>query len=171
MLLWCLFVSQPVNAQAHLDTARTYVGVKEKTGHNDGYFVEKFLSSVKRKKGDAWCAAFVSYCLTQTKVKVPTIRSGLARDFKLKNSIAAKDVLRGKVTIPPGTLIIWQNGTTITGHVGIVISWQKASGTTVEGNTSSGRKGSQADGDGVYVRQRTIQPGNYFRITSFTLVK
>jgi hypothetical protein len=55
------------------------------------------------------------------------------------------------------------------GHVGFVVEWRGKSGTTVEGNTSSGLKGSQNDGDGVYMRKRTINPYSYFRITDFTI--
>jgi len=88
----------------------------------------------------------------------------------LKTSIKANDVLLGTKIIPDGSLIIWEKGSTISGHIGFVEKWNKISGKTIEGNTSSGKVGSQSDGDGVYVRTRYIEPANYFRITSFTLV-
>lgn len=156
----------------HLDTAFSYVGTKEKTGKNDGKIVEMFLKSVGRTKGDAWCAAFVSYCMINSKVIYPTKFSGLARTFKTNKSIKASDVLFGVIKIKPGTLLIWEKGSTISGHVGFVISQVgKNKFNTIEGNTSSGTSGSQSDGDGVYKRSRVIQPANYFRITSFTEVK
>lgn len=170
MLLCFLCASLPLSAQPHLDTAKSYLFVREKTGKNDGYYVEKFLKYVGRKKGDSWCAAYVSYCLGVSKVSYPTVKSGLARSFKLKSSIKANDVLLGRITIPPGSIVIWEKGSTIFGHVGFVIKWLTKSGTTIEGNTGSGNTGSQSDGDGVYKRTRYITPGNYFRITSFTLV-
>jgi hypothetical protein len=156
--------------QKCLQVAKSFVGTKEATGHNDGKAVEMFLQSVGRHKGDSWCAAFVSYCLTKANVKDPQVRSGLARSFKLKKSIRARDVMLGIKNIPAGTLVIWEKGKTISGHIGFVKKWWKDSGYTVEGNTSSGQTGSQADGDGVYNRFRKIEPANYFRITSFTLV-
>ena len=167
----------------HLDTAKSYIGTKEKTNHNDGPVVEKFLKSVGRKKGDSWCAAFVSYCLQAAKVLYPRIHSGLARSFKLKNSLKAKDVLIGKYKILPGTIIIWEKGSTVFGHVGFVEKWDEKSGITIEGNTCSDRtylpiskihpvdKPNEYKGDGVYRKNRSIQPGNYFRITCFTPVK
>lgn len=171
-LLLLLLLSSIVNAQKHLDIAQHYVGVKEATGNNDGKEVEMFLHSVGRKKGDSWCAAFVSFCLTQANVKEPKIRSGLARDFKReKKLIMANDVLRGIKKVEPGYIVGWEKGNTIFGHLGFALTnWNKAYGTTIEGNTSSGIKGSQFNGDGVYIRSRIIQPANYFRIVWFVPV-
>ena len=166
----------------HLDTARSYIGTVEKTNHNDGPIVEKFLKSVGRKKGDSWCAAFVSYCLHAGRVSYPRIYSGLARAFKLKSSFKSKDILIGKYKILPGTIVVWEKGQTLFGHVGFVEKWNKQSGITIEGNTS--RDGAlvpmgcpvltsenQSNGDGVYRKRRSIQLGNYFRITCFTPVQ
>lgn len=170
LLCWLLLQSLLLS-QSHLDTAKSYIGIKELTGKNDGLAVEKFLKSVGRKKGDAWCAAFVSYCLIANNVKYPVKMSGLARVFKTKKSIKAKDVLTGRYSIPSGTIIVWERGNTITGHIGFVIEQTgRNKFITVEGNTSSGISGSQNEGDGVYKRIRTIEPANYFRITAFTLV-
>ncbi len=153
----------------YLDTAFSYIGVKEATGRNDGYEVEKFLKSVGRKKGDSWCAAFVSYCLTAVNHPFP-VRSGLARSFVKKKSLLATSVLQGREQVNTGDLIIWQKGNSISGHIGIVAIVDDKKYITIEGNTSSGQKGAQADGDGVYLRERTIQPYNYFRIKWFTKI-
>lgn len=168
-----LFVPQYslLNAQPQLDTAYSYVGLKEATGHNDGYHIEKFLKLVGRKKGDSWCAAFVSYCLEVNNIREPSIRSGLARDFtKSKYVIDAKNVYLDLVKVNSGDLVVWKKGNSIYGHIGFVINWNQTKGTTIEGNTSSGQKGSQSDGDGVYIRNRKIEPMNYFRITWFVRV-
>ncbi len=167
-----LLLSSTVSAQKHLQIAQTYIGTKEATGHNDGEPIESFLRSVGRHKGDSWCAAFVSYCLTVANAKQPAIRSGLAREFKRgKGMIKAVDVLRGTKKVDKGFIVGWEKGETISGHIGFVFTkWNKQYGTTIEGNTSSGEKGSQADGDGVYIRARSIQPANYFRICWFVPV-
>ena len=167
-----LLLSSTVSGQKHLQIAQTYIGTKEATGHNDGEPVESFLRSVGRHKGDSWCAAFVSYCLTVANAKQPMIRSGLAREFKRGNGmIKAVDVLRGTRKVDKGFIVGWEKGETISGHIGFVLTkWNKQNGTTIEGNTSSGERGSQADGDGVYIRSRSIQPANYFRICWFVPV-
>ena len=154
---------------AHLDTARNYVGTKEIV-NNGGYQVEQFLKSVGLQKGFSWCAAFVSYCLDKAKNKFQ-IRSALARKFITSKSIPAIKVLQRRVSIPKGSLVIWEKGKTINGHIGFVNKdWCGKSGETIEGNTSPSSKGSQENGDGVYIKNREIQPYSYFRITHFTLI-
>lgn len=169
--LWLLLLPYwSHNEPRHVTIARSFVGITEKTGHNDGPAIERIIRHGGGAKGASYCAYFVSYCLDSAKVKTPTTRSGLARSFLKKNSILARDVLYGKVKIPQGTIIVWQKGETINGHTGFVDQWGTVSGTTIEGNTSSGQHGSQANGDGIWQRKRSIEPTNYFRITAFTLV-
>ena len=167
LLLFLLLLQSSTFSQTYIDTAFSYVGVHERTGKNDGVEVERFLKSVGRKKGDSWCAAFVSYCLTSVNHSFP-VRSGLARNFVTKKSILATDVLQGRKKVEAGDLIIWQNGNSISGHIGFVIGVEKNFYETIEGNTSSGAKGIQDNGDGVYIKERTIQPYNYFRVKWFT---
>jgi len=157
---------------AHLTLAGSFVGTTELTGNNDGLEVEQFLGAVGLAKGNPYCAAFVSYILDEAPgIKSPTIRTGLASKFITDSSIDAKEVLRGTEAIPDGTIVIWQKGNTIFGHAGFVESQVSTNQfTTIEANTSSGVYGKQSDGDGVWRRQRSIMPGNYFRITRFTRV-
>ena len=161
---------------AHLDTALAYVGTVEHGGSNRGVRVERFLRSVGLGPGQPWCAAFVSYALTAARVHAPldgqgrVIRSGLAARFITARSIRASEALRGVRAVPDGSVVIWRRGSGPFGHAGFAVRWRGARGETVEGNTSSGQNGSQANGDGVWRRTRTIQPGSYFRIVSFTPV-
>jgi hypothetical protein len=160
------YASEQVNT---LNIARGFVGVKEEWGTNRGYWVNRFLLSVKSKPGNQWCAAFVSFCLDSANVQTLRVRSALARSFVRPYSVKATKVIAENMEIPPGAIIVWRRGTTIFGHVGIVEKWRGKTGTTIEGNTSSGVRGSQNDGDGVYRRTRTINPYSYFRITDFTI--
>ena len=161
---------------AHIDTALAYVGTREHGGSNRGVRVERFLRSVGLGPGQPWCAAFVSYVLSAAGVHAPldgqgrVIRSGLAARFITARSIRASEALRGVKTVPDGSVVIWRRGNGPFGHAGFAVRWRGARGETVEGNTSSGTSGSQSNGDGVWRRTRTIQPGSYFRIVSFTPV-
>jgi len=168
-LVFLLLSPQQSSIPNHLKVALSYVGAREATGHNDGEPVETFLRSVGRRKGDSWCAAFVSFCLSRSGVTQPSIRSGLAREFKRGPGLVRSElVLRGCATIASGSIVGWEKGSTISGHIGFVTDqWKGPTGRTIEGNTSSGVKGNQSDGDGVYLRTRTIQPANYFRIMWF----
>lgn len=163
---------QTVDETPHLTFASTYVGTQELTGQNDGPEVERFLESVGLQAGNPYCAAFISYVLDETPdIDKPTIRSGLASHFITDQSIDSKHVLRGVQKIDPGSIVIWQRGNTIYGHAGFVEEQESTNKfATIEANTSSGVYGNQADGDGVWRRSRSIQPGNHFRITRFTPV-
>lgn len=55
------------------------LGVHEATNHNDGARVEEYLHYTGLKRGSAWCAAFVCYCLG--KAGVPNPRSGYCPDL------------------------------------------------------------------------------------------
>lgn len=158
LLLFWLLLQSVQYSQSYVDTALSYVGVKELTGKNDGYEVEKFLKSVGLGKGNHWCAAFVSYCLTAVKYPFP-VRSGLARSFVRKNSlIAAK--FTNSTKVPKGALAIWQRGETIFGHIAIVLEWEGMKGKCVEGNVSNS----------VRILNRKIEPFNFFRIKWFTII-
>ena len=126
---------------------------------------------MKIPQKSSYCAAFVAYCLDSAQVKQPSIRSGMAQAYITRQSISAGKVLRGEVTIPTGSIVIWKRGTTPSGHAGFTtLPWKGVEGYTIEANTSSGLKGSQYNGDGIYQRRRSIQPGAAFRITHFTIV-
>jgi hypothetical protein len=180
MLFGCLLTSsqllsasQTVNqtdGERVRNIAYGFVGTKE-VGNNGGYWVTKFLKSVGLRPGNPWCAAVVSFCLDSADIKTMRVRSGLARHFISKNkTIKATKVLQSNMKIPMGSVVVWRRGTTTFGHVGFVDRWQGASGTTIEGNTSSGRSGNQWNGGGVWHRNRTINPYNHFRITDFALL-
>lgn len=171
LCLWLLTSLQPLSAShSHkvLAIAKGFIGTRE-VGNNGGYWVERFQRCTKSPKGAQWCASFVNFCLDSAGVKgLPFTGSGLARHFATRNkTIKATEVIAKNMQLPPGTIIVWRRGTTPFGHAGIVDTWKGRKGTTVEGNTSSGLKGSQHDGDGVWGRSRAINPTNYFRITDF----
>jgi hypothetical protein len=153
-----------------LAIAKGFIGTKEE-GNNGGYWVARFQRSTRSPKGAQWCASFVNFCLDSAGVKgLPFTGSGLARHFATRNkTIKATEVIAKNMELPPGTIIVWRRGTTPFGHAGIVDKWKGRRGTTVEGNTSSGLRGSQHDGDGVWARSRVINPTNYFRITDFVI--
>jgi len=170
---WLQISSQPLYASLSpkvLLIAKGFIGTKEE-GNNGGYWVRRFQQSTKSPKGAQWCASFVNFCLDSAGVKgLPFTGSGLARHFATRNkTIKATKVIAENMQLPPGTIIVWRRGTTPFGHAGIVDTWQGKKGTTVEGNTSSGKQGSQHDGDGVWARTRTINPTSYFRITDFVV--
>lgn len=176
LLIACIclvtLLSLPSQSQTlnHLEIALQYEG-HEEVSYNSSPFIDHVLRKMKIPQKSSYCAAFVAFCLDSAQVKQPTVRSGMAQAYITKKSISASKVLRGEVTIPTGSIVIWKRGTTPYGHAGFTtLPWKGVEGYTIEANTSSGLRGSQYNGDGIYQRRRSIQPGAAFRITHFTLV-
>lgn len=117
--------------------------------------------------GSPYCAAVGSRALGLVGVKKP--KSGLARNMRTSQTYSAWDVIRGVRQIKEGDGLIWQKGATISGHFGFANKdWKGGSGETVEANTSNGNRGSQSNGDGIYIRKRSLSPTSYFRIVAVT---
>ena len=131
---------------------RGYIGVREKTGKNDGPEVEEFLAHEGLGKGYAWCAAFVSFCLDLAGFK-NTITAWSPTAHNKKALVYDK----GKfLDIPePGhvfTLYYPKKGRI--GHTGFFDGWaDEGIIQTVEGNTNGSKS---REGDGVYVILRPI---------------
>lgn len=145
----------------HLDSALSYVGVKEKTGKNDGKEVEMFLRETGLGKGYAWCASFVSYITRHTKGLITTFRTAVAQKIKTLNDVDIKDVLYAKVAVRPGWVFVMKNGSTAYGHTGFVYTQLTVnSWTTVEGNINNR----------VNTALRQYNPRDYQRIIRFVPV-
>lgn len=147
--------------KASRDSAIAQVGVREKTGKNDGFKVEQYLKSVGRFKGDAYCAAgqywcFYSACLD---LKYPLTEIPI---YKTGSTVTMfnKAIRTGHKIIPVPSnndLIFWRKPNEWKGHVERIIEVLKAGWIkTVGFNTSSGNNGSQDDGEGVYFRKRNV---------------
>lgn len=156
-------------ALSNLDIARKYVNYVE-VPNNRGTFIDYINKRVHNPIGSPYCSAFVSFCVDSSKSN-PNLNTGLATKWITKTSVSALDVFYNKKQIDSTYIVIWQKGKTIFGHVGFiekVLSSNKFQ--TIEANTSSGVRGSQSDGGGIYRRVRSIEPFNYFRIKAFTKV-
>jgi hypothetical protein len=127
--------------------AATQVGVREASGRNDGKEVEAYLAYVGLKKGEPYCAAWVSWVFGQAGYARP--RTGWSPAL-FPASKVTKEVLPGNI------MGIWFPSLNRIGHVGIVERKRKDWCQTLEANTNleGGR-----EGQGVYRRlrhQRTI---------------
>jgi len=139
--------------------------VREVGGKNAGPDVEKYLKCLGMSKGSPWCAAFVSWCVMQSRglAKPPSWCSGSAvslfqvagrsktcvkvtpvdADFKSKVKAGwiwsrAKDATAAAAA---------RKGSWCQGHTGIVVKVDDVGFHTIEGNTNAA--GSR-EGDGVY---------------------
>lgn len=135
---------------------KSQIGVRERTGRNDGKEVEKYLATVGLGKGHPWCAAFVKWCLLQGNIIEARVINGMALSTEKRDAIVYRQGRYfGKVKSADVFTLFYRKLNRI-GHTGFVHGWaNKEAGSifTVEGNTNSG--GSR-DGDGVYLRVRQI---------------
>ena len=155
------------------ENASKYVGIKEE-GNNRGAFVDMINRYVGNPLGAPYCAAFGYWNIKETNAIYPTVKSGLAVKYITNKSIKALAVAKGYIKLDSNKsyIGIYERGKTIHGHF-IIVEKQINNNTiqTIEANTSSGVKGSQDDGDGIYRRTRKIRYQDYFKLVAFTEVK
>jgi hypothetical protein len=146
-------------------TAEAAKKVREVGGKNAGPDVEKYLKCLGMSKGSPWCAAFVSWCVMQSRglAKPPSWCSGSAVSLF---QVAGRSKTCVKVTPVDADFkskvkagYIWsraqddaaaaaaRKGAWCQGHTGIVVKVDDIGWHTIEGNTNAA--GSR-EGDGVY---------------------
>ncbi len=141
------FSSQTTKSPDHqinqlLTIAQSQVGVREATGHNDGQAVERYLRYTGNKKGEPWCAAFVSWVFARAGYPQPKTAWSPA--------LLPKQRLLNKAT-PAAVFGIYFKDKGRIAHAGLVEKQKDHWIYTIEGNTNIA--GSR-EGDGVYRKLR-----------------
>ena len=125
--------------------AARQLSVREATGGNDGKQVEAYLNYVGFKKGDPWCAAFVSWVFKEAGYDQP--KTAWSPDlFPARYCV--------KKVIPGLVLGIYFKELGRIGHCGIVTATRHNWVESIEGNTNV--MGSR-EGDGVYRKLRHVK--------------
>lgn len=143
-------VMQMTQAEKVLKAAAAEIGYKE-SGNNKTKYGKAYGLD-----GQPWCAIFQWWIFQ---------KAGLSSLFCGGGKLASCSAIRNYAKqngqwvtsgYRPGDLVIFDfsGAKTKTDHIGIVESVSGNTLTTIEGNTSSGSSGSQANGDGVYRRKR-----------------
>ncbi len=129
-------------AQQLLQIAKSQIGVREATGRNDGVQIEKYLAYTGNTKGEAWCAAFVSWVFGQASFAQPRTAWSPAL-FPLAKQITVAE--------PAAVFGIYFPEKGRIAHVGLVERVRGNWVYSIEGNTNV--LGSR-EGDGVYRKLR-----------------
>jgi hypothetical protein len=166
-----------------------YLYVREGKRPNSGPEIDRWLAYLGLSPGNPYCAAYVIGCSYEASmnlgVEQPLPRIGRVSSlwkaarknpYKYK-TVESSRVKQGIEKLQPGDIAIWSYGklpgnSNWNGHTGVVV--QQHDRNTFEdneGNTSSGKKGSQRDGDGVFKRKRTLGIGTRFPVEGFIRVK
>ena len=152
LLVAFVFSSSLLHAQLRVSEIYSKeIGVRERTGNNDGQRVEEYLRSCNLKKGNPWCAAFVTWTFKQA--KVDAIVSAYSPSwFPNKSTIYTRRSKGNKTPQKADVFGIYFSNKGRIAHVGFIDVWEDNSYCiTVEGNTND--EGSR-EGDGVYRKRR-----------------
>lgn len=148
--------------RALVETVRMFIGVHEE-GNNHGAAVERFQKAVDGKAlGEPWCMCFVQFCVKEVEQRM-AVRSNIFRSESCIETWNKSPILMRRTKPEPGSIAIWRrSGTVCFGHTGIVVSISTPEVyQTVEGNTSRGH-GIEREGDGVYLKERSVRGTNLF---------
>jgi hypothetical protein len=132
-----------------IDIAESQLGIKEKTGNNDGTQIEGYLKTVNLGKGNPYCAAYISWIFWKAGYDQP--RTGwspaLFPSSRLVNEASG--------TYLPGNLIaIYFPSLKRIAHVGMIAYRKNDWIISLEANTNL--EGSR-EGDGVYKKRRPLR--------------
>jgi len=129
--------------------AQLFTGwVRERTGTNDGPWVEAIQRTTGNKKGDPWCASFVNFVLQIAYSGRSPVPVTASCDVLLE---WARKEQRLTDTPEPGDVFLVMRTPTDAVHTGFVIAPRENTVLTCEGNTNTA--GSR-DGWGVFARER-----------------
>jgi hypothetical protein len=140
---------------------KAFEGIKEEGGNNRGYYVGLLQSTIG---ADTLTGDGAAWCMSTMQTLIAFLEDYLQEESPVPASELCTYVMNHAKKVPglwfTGTpeiasIIIWQNGTTIYGHTGLVRDYKAGAKTmqTSEGNTGSGNN---RDGDGFYPRVRSI---------------
>lgn len=138
---------------AVVPTARLFSFVRETTRQNDGPWVEAIQRVTGNRRGDPWCASYVSAVLALAYGGAPPLPATASCDELLRH--ARRD---GRLTSDPeaGDVFLVMRDGVLSGtdaiHTGFVTDVTLDAVRTIEGNTNAG--GSR-EGWGVFERVRS----------------
>jgi hypothetical protein len=142
-----------IQANAVITTAKSQVGIKE--GKNNDTIYGKWYGV----NNQPWCAIFVSWCFAQAGVTKLIAQSPKGYAGCEAMEAWAK---KNKLTVPvanvqAGDILLFDfSKVGKAEHTGIALGYNVNTHLidTIEGNTAGDNAGSQANGDGVYLKHR-----------------
>ncbi|MFN8738713.1 MAG: CHAP domain-containing protein [Pirellula sp.] len=150
--------------------AEVCVGIREKSGNNDGPMVELLQETIGSASNEAWCLSFVQTCLAYVEFKTGIKSPIFASEHCLTTWEKTDKKQRVKIRPLPGAIIIWQHGKSSNGHTGVLTEWNVSEFLAIEGNTTSGLRpdGSiERDGGGVYATKRNSKANGEMKVVGF----
>lgn len=147
------------------------VGIREKTGNNDGPMVELIQKTIGGASRESWCMSLqqtgLAYAEVKTGVKSPVSPS--EHCLTVWNETPKEQRVK---SIPlPGAIAIWRHGNTTNGHTGCTNGADSEIFHAIEGNTTSGSDDPNGkvvrEGGGVYFTTRSMHPTGEMHLVGF----
>jgi len=158
-----------------IEAARVCVGIREEGGNNSGPLVELIQETIGSHSQEAWCMALLQTLIAYVEYKLAVV----SPIFPSEHCLTVWDKTDKKARVQsfplPGAIIIWQHGTSQSGHTGVFLEVlldhnSSAMMLTIEGNTTKGigPKGEVVrDGGGVYVCERNMKSSGDMHVLGF----
>ena len=156
--------------------AKRWVSFTESGGNNRGQVVEAFQKAVDGKaQGEPWCMSFVQYCLKHVDSAMEEVLNKKTGHHVVEKSehcltcwFKSPREAQHKI-LKPGRIVIWRHGSTTNGHTGIVVQIEDDGQHvwTVEGNTGDSDSTVQRQGDGVYLKRRSIKGQGKMKVVGY----
>jgi len=141
--------------QQLVDTALSFLFVREATGNNDGYWVERWQKNVGLKKKDSWCTAYVVSMHMNCDIPIP--KTGYSPTLFAQNVVHRNSDWRRGFTTKPGQVAGFSGGKRID-HSAIIEKQINKDVYFIEGNYSNGVHRVVRDFDLIYVISDYIEP-------------
>lgn len=154
-----------------VETAKVCVGIREKTGNNDGPMVELIQKTIDgQAEHEPWCMAFVQTCIAYV-VHTLGIPSKIAHSEHCLTVWKGTPIKQRVREIPlPGAIAIYKHGTTQNGHTEIVLACDGKTLHNVGGNTTGSEnpnKPIDREGNGVFYTVRPVRPLGSMKLVGF----
>ena len=146
------------------------VGIKEKSGKNDGEMVELIQKTVGGAEREPWCLSFVMTCIAYAEVKTGLKSPLPATEHCQSLWLLAAKSLRVKTIPLAGAIAVWGDVGKTSGHAEVVLSSDGKTFQDVGGNTSGTTKAGakvNRDGNGVYYTVRSMKSTGKRKLLGF----
>lgn len=183
LTLYCSPVHAGTYGESVVNQAQKYDYVREKTNHNDGPEIERWLRNVGLTKGNPYCQSFAysMFLEVQPELKgtmpLKTGRVSYNWEYAKRNPYKFKIITPNQIALgihklEPGDIVVWATGDKnvrdFSGHTGFVLyQIDKESFRTIEANTMPTNEGDQREGGGIYYRTRVFKYYWNFRLQGF----
>jgi hypothetical protein len=158
-----------------VEAAKCLVGIKEKTGHNDGEFIKLIQETVGGASGEPYCAAgmmtIIAFAELKTGLESPIPATELAREIWT----GTPKQFRVKKIPAAGAIAVWgdldsKGKLKLTGHAEVVLSADDKEFHDVGFNTSGTTNPNSEvnrDGNGVYYTKRNYKATKARKLLGF----